>query len=147
MNADRHRRAYFDSSILAKTYLNEEGSRRARELVRRHQVVSSIIAPVEVVATLFRQRSAGNLRENIAAAILSRLKQDRGNWELIQLDSEVITRAEEVVGGTAVRTLDALHVACALSVHELSAESFLFFTADGRQAAAARAHGLDVIAL
>lgn len=147
MNAERRERAYFDSSVLVKTYFNEVGSRRARELVRKYRIVSSSLAPVEIMATLYRQRAAAILREEVLKAIVSRLASERRFWDIVQLDSDLMAAAEEVVMSAPIRTLDALHVAAALSIQKSSRQMFPFVTADMRQVDAAKRLGLQTIAV
>ena len=49
-------RAYFDTSVLVKRYVREDGSMYARALMRRHRVVSSAVAPLELLSALTRRR-------------------------------------------------------------------------------------------
>ena len=62
---------------------------------------------------------------------------------LIALPAVVFDNAGTLAPGTALRSLDALHVAAALSLGPAVAH---FVTYDVRLAAAARDHGLDVVA-
>jgi predicted nucleic acid-binding protein len=52
--------------------------------------------------------------------------------------SEVLSRAEALVSGSSLRTLDAIHVASALLYQRGSRRPFLLVTADARQRDAAR---------
>ena len=42
--------AYFDTSALIKRYVSEKGSARVVSLLRRHDLSSSAITPVEVMS-------------------------------------------------------------------------------------------------
>ncbi len=61
---------------------------------------------------------------------------------LLPLDDAVLDEAT-AVGPPALRSLDALHLATALSVRD---DLGAFFTYDQRLAEAAEAHGLEVVA-
>lgn len=137
--------AYFDTSALLKRYVREEGSTRARELMRRHRILSCAIAPVEAFSALFRRKADGDLGERSYAAIIARMRADRAHWELVELGEAVLGRAEDVISQTGVRTLDALHVASALVFQEWSGLRVPFVTADDRQREAALRMGLRAI--
>src|SRR5512145_3203455 len=92
--------AYFDTSALVKRYVNEDGAARARALMRRHRVLCSTIAGLEVVSAVARRRREGLLNERVATAILSRLRDDRASWDLVDVGSPVLARAEDVVQTT-----------------------------------------------
>lgn len=139
--------AYFDTSAIVKRYLNEERSQQARMLIRRYEVVSSVIMPVEAVSAFARQRAGGLLREDVFAAVLTKIHTDRNQWTLLEVTDLALDRAESVVTSAAVHAVDGLHIASALVLCENSGKSTVFITADARQAAAARSSGLDVIAL
>ena len=44
--------AYFDTSVLVKRYVKEQGSAAARRLLQRYRFLSSAVAPVEVVSQI-----------------------------------------------------------------------------------------------
>ena len=89
-------RAYFDTSILVKRYVNEEGSLRARALMRNYQCLSSEVMPLETLSAVSRRRALGQITERAFAAISSLLKTERVRWELIAVDDSVLDKAEEV---------------------------------------------------
>ena len=138
-------RAYFDTSALVKRYVREEGSVRVRALLRGKGVLSAAIITVELASALSRRRSEGDLSAQDFAAIVSRIREDRAYWHLIELSPLVLTRAEALVQSSILRTLDAIHVAAALVFEEVSGASLPFVTGDSRQAEATRAFGFEVI--
>jgi predicted nucleic acid-binding protein len=137
--------AYFDTSVLVKRYVIEQGSSRARMLLRRHRFLSSAIAPVEIISALCRRHATGELSQRDFAAILSRIRKDRAYWELVEVSPLVLGRAEDLVQEAALRTLDAIHVASALAFQTLSGVSVPLITGDARQRDAAGQLGLDVV--
>lgn len=137
--------AYFDTSVLVKRYVREGGTIAARRLLRRYRFLSSAIAPVEVLSALSRRRTAGDLLPRDFLAIRSRLQKDRSYWELVEVGALVLTQAEELVQKTGLRSLDALHVASALTFQTTSGLTVPFVTADLRQREAAEDLALNVV--
>ncbi|MBI4483229.1 MAG: type II toxin-antitoxin system VapC family toxin [Acidobacteria bacterium] len=137
--------AYFDTSVLVKRYVRETGSPRARALLRQYRFLSSAIAPLEVVSALRRRRAIGELAEKDFFAILSRIRKDRVYWELVEVSPLVLSRAEELIRETALRTLDAVHLASALVFQTASGIRVSLITADARQREAAGRWALDLV--
>jgi predicted nucleic acid-binding protein len=136
--------AYFDTSVLVKRYVKQTGSTRAAALLRRYRFLSSAIAPVEATSAFRRQSAAGGLSQRDLTAILARMRRDRAYWELVEVSGLVLDRAEELIRGTGLRTLDAIHVASALIFRGASGMSIPFVTADAAQREAASQVNLDV---
>ena len=122
-------RAYFDSSAVLKLSKEEPESLALVEYLKdvSIQVSTSVLAEVEVVRNLRRHR----LDDEHAIT----------GFYLMAVDDDVRRRAVEV-GGTTLRSLDAIHIATALGVGD---PDLHFVTYDDRQAEAARAAGLKVI--
>ena len=137
--------AYFDTSVFVKRYVREPGSARARALLRRYRFLTSAITPVEAISAVCRRRAAGELTARSFAAILSRLRRDRAYWELVEVSPLVLNEAEALIQRTAVRTLDALHLASALVFQSASGDQVPLITADSRQRDAARRLALEVV--
>ena len=138
--------AYFDTSALVRRYLKERGSQQVGALLRRREVLSSAITPVEVFSALSRRKRSGELSEEDVAALLSRIQSDRLRWELVEIGEAVLRRAEEIVQGTVpVRALDAVHIASLMAFEAASSMHILFVTGDARQRDGAKHLGLDVI--
>jgi predicted nucleic acid-binding protein len=138
--------AYFDTSALIKRYVRERGSTRVVSLMRRHELLSSAITPVEVMSALSRRRRDRELSEEDFAATASRVQSERIRWELVEVGETVLNRAEEIVQGTVpMRALDAVHVASLMAFQAASSIQIPFVTGDGRQRDAANYLGLDVI--
>jgi len=125
--------AYLDSSALVKLVAAEPESWVLGDFVRNRQVVSSDIARVEL------PRSVRRL--GLGDAAVSRTDEVLRRITLLKLERTVLTRAAELEP-VELRSLDAIHLASALSVSELEA----FVTYDRRLAAAAENAGLGVMA-
>ncbi|MBV8452340.1 MAG: type II toxin-antitoxin system VapC family toxin, partial [Deltaproteobacteria bacterium] len=89
-------RAYFDTSVLVKRYVNESGSILARRLLRTYRVLSNALVPLEALSTFARRRAAGELSESNFSAIMARVSTDRRQWELVELTAPILARAAEV---------------------------------------------------
>jgi uncharacterized protein len=125
---------YLDSSALLKLLHEEpESAALADWLTARTgtPLVSSALAKVEVMRVC-RRINPATLRE--AAELLNGL-------DLIPLSGAVIDQAADV-GETTLRSLDAIHLASALSIQ---AELSTFIAYDHRLAQAASTAGLELL--
>jgi hypothetical protein len=123
--------AYLDTSALVKLVLVERGSWGLGDFARTRSVVSSDLARVELPRAIRRLGFEGRAAE-LADRLLSRIV-------LLKLDRATLSSAA-TVDPAALRSLDAIHLASAMSVPEL--ESFV--TYDRRLADAAEQAGLRV---
>jgi predicted nucleic acid-binding protein len=115
-------------------------------LLHRHDLLSSAIAPVEVLSALWRRKREGDVSEEDFSATLSRVESDRVRWELVEIGGTVLSRAEEIVqGAVPMRALDAIHVASLITFQAASGTNIPFVTGDTRQRDAAAHLGLDVV--
>ena len=138
--------AYFDTSALVKRYVRERGSRQVVSLLRRYELLSSAITPLEAISALSRRRRDEELSEEDFSATLGRIQSERTRWELVELGAAVLSRAEEIVQGTLpIRSLDALHVASLTTFQDAAGMRIPFATADARQRNVAALLGLNVI--
>ena len=125
---------YVDSSALLKLVLPEpERPELERVLSRWPDRISSVILVIEC------QRIAK--RAGVPAGLRSRLDGELGTVALIRLD-EPVQRLAGSLGPRELRSLDAIHLATALSCGDYP-EAFI--TYDDRLAAAARTLHLNVL--
>ena len=124
--------AYLDSSALVKLMVREdETSALEADLAGRDGLVTSSLAMVECQRAAAR---AGNRR------VLQRVSDVLEAVYLLDLTTPVIEQAAGL-RPTSVRSLDAIHIATAISVGDDDLE---VITYDDRMAEAARANGLRV---
>jgi predicted nucleic acid-binding protein len=122
---------YLDSSALVKLVVVEAESTALRRFLRREPMrASCALARVEVVRAV---RPHG-------AAAMSRARQLLRRLDLIQLDDELLDTAAFLDGGL-LRSLDAIHLAAALTLGE---ELTAVVTYDDRMMTAAGLFGLVV---
>jgi predicted nucleic acid-binding protein len=105
---------------------------------------SSEVLCVETRRTLDRLRLAGALDDGGIADAMAELGRIERTIAFVRLGRRILDRAAESMP-TAVRTLDALHLASALAVRQRRADGLLFATHDARQALAARAFGFTCV--
>ena len=123
-------KAYFDSSAIVKLGQVEPESQALIDYLdeRQPSAFTSVLADVEVRRTLERWRALGaDSTEHL-----------RGFFQ-VDLSRDVRDLAAKIAPD--LRSLDAVHVATALSI----GVDLDFVTYDDRQAAAARAEGLRVV--
>ncbi|MBI4527428.1 MAG: type II toxin-antitoxin system VapC family toxin [Deltaproteobacteria bacterium] len=131
---------FFDSSALAKRYVEEKGSERVEAILSFAAALGvSVICLPEVISALCRRRRERRLSKNQYADAKRALILDLEDASVIGMTDQVIARSVELLEHWRLRSADALHIAGAA---EWSAQ--LFVSADERQCRAARAYGLRV---
>lgn len=123
---------YADSSALLKLAFGEDEAQPLETSLAGRSIASSRLVRVECGRAL---------RKETRRPALLTLEQLLGAAFLVDVSAEVIDRAIEL-SPVLLRSLDAVHVATALSLNVPDLE---FVTYDDRMAAAARAHGLTVV--
>jgi predicted nucleic acid-binding protein len=139
---------YADSSFFASKYVQDIHSLEAdRRMVQLPEVFLTAFNRAELTHAIYGQVFRGRISSAQAAAAWSLFEQDclAGVWVPAQMPERTWDRCIELarrhVPALGVRTLDSLHVACAM---ELRAQRF--WTFDDRQARLAEAVGLDTSA-
>ena len=141
------RAAYFDSSVLLKCYIRESGSDRALALTHRHLIISAAIAPLEMRSALRRVEFDGGLSPKAFHAVLKRIQTERERWDLVAISAEILQSAERLTIDFNIRSLDAIHLACAFACQSRLKRPLPFVTADHRQRDAAQKLGLEIISM
>jgi predicted nucleic acid-binding protein len=126
---------YLDSSAIVKLVAPEpETSALVESLRANPEVVSSALSRVEVLRAV-RRIGASDDREGRANDVIDRIA-------LIPIEDAILIRAARLEP-TSLRTLDAIHLATALS---LASDIAALGTYEAKLAAAAASDGLDVLA-
>ena len=134
---------FFDSSALAKRYIEEQGSDQVQAILSSASALAvSVICVPEIVSALCRRRRERKLSTEEYRNAKVSLLTDIDDATVIGITEEVIAQGVALLEQFPLRSADALHVACA---SEWSAD--LFISADDRQCKAARARGLRVEAI
>jgi predicted nucleic acid-binding protein len=122
--------AYLDASAFVKLVLDEPESKPLDLALDDWRWTSSALLEVEATRTI-RRRDASRL--DALRALL-------GAVRIVEIDADV-RRVAAALPDTTLRSLDAIHLATALSLGERCGTIFAY---DDRLIAAARAHGLAV---
>jgi predicted nucleic acid-binding protein len=129
---------FLDSSSFAKRFVDEIGSGKVETLCAdASELGLSVICVPEIISALARRLRERSLTQEQYRASKQRLLDDVRDADIIQLTPPVLGSAIKILETSPVRSMDALHIACAL---EWEAE--LFASSDQRQLAAAKRAGL-----
>ena len=123
---------YVDTSVVAKSLIDEVDSGAAVAALDRYGEQGRLFSSSIAITELRRAASRAGVDVATTRDALRRLS-------LVQVNDELLETAGDLPG-LSFRSLDAIHIASAMSI-----DANVFVTADIRQAAAARAAGLDVI--
>lgn len=131
-------RTFFDSSAFAKRFIEERGSEIVEELcLNTMSLALSILCVPEVVSALNRR-----MRENIISrrdydSIKARFLEEVKDVILLNITPPVIITSLDLIEKNIIRSMDALHVACAVEW-----KPDLFVSSDHRQIETAKKAGL-----
>jgi len=132
-------RLSIDSSSFAKRYIQENGSDKLDNLLQHASALAlSVILVPEIISGLNRRLREGSLTDNNYRKAKKQFLDDVRDATVLQLTPAVILQSVKLLENNVLRTMDALHVACAL---EWKAD--LFVTSDRRQFDAAINSGLQ----
>jgi uncharacterized protein len=131
---------FFDSSALAKRYVEEAASNRVQDiLLSANSLTISVLCISEIISALCRRRRERKLSQQQYLAAKEALFADIEDMNVVNLTDQVIARSVSILEKWPLRSSDSLHVASAAEW-----ASQLFVSADERQCAAARKYGLQV---
>lgn len=126
-------RVFFDTSALAKRYIEEKGSDEVERLCGEATALAvSMVAIPEIISALAPLKREGRLSPRQYRRAKEALGRDLEDVAVCQLTPAVIETAIQVLERFPLRAMDALHVACAI---EWGSE--LFVSSDRRQLEAA----------
>ena len=131
---------FFDSSALAKRYIQEAGSEEVLKLcIEADEICVSIICYPEIISAFCRLKREGRLNQAGLSKIKRHLVDDLSEAAVLGLNEAVVDRAAALLEANALKAMDALHIATAL---EWSSD--LFVSGDDLQLKAAKKAGLRV---
>lgn len=134
---------YLDTSALVKLYVQETGSADVAAHVEHATLVAtSRVGYPEARAALARRHREGGLTAAGLRHAVSGLDLDFEAYVVVELVDPVARRAGALAERHALRGSDAIHLASALELGQLSGAAPLFLAYDTRLSAAAAAEGL-----
>ena len=137
---------YLDTSALVKLFVIEQGSKEMDEIASRADVLAtSIVAYAEARASFARL-----LRERVTTPRRhgSRVAKLNGDWEKyarIELTPTLVRSSGDVAEAYALRGVDSIHLASALSLRDRIGIPLVFAAFDQRLRGAAARAGLEVV--
>ncbi len=132
---------FFDSSAFAKRYIEEPGSEVVEDLCAQATLlgVSSICLP-EVISGLCRLSRDSILTKNQYEVTKGALLKDFEDITVCNITPAVIGQTIHILETNTLRSLDALHIGCALEW-----KTDVFVSSDHRQILAAKRMRLKVV--
>lgn len=136
-------RIYFDASAFAKRYIEEAGTSEVLAWCEQaSELAVSVITVPEIISAFCRLRREARLDKADYLQLKRDLMTDVADALICDTTDEVIHHAVKTLEAHSLRGMDAIHIGAAMAC---AAE--LFVSADIRQCEAARAVGLQVVAL
>jgi uncharacterized protein len=131
---------FFDSSAFAKRYIEEAGSAAVEEIcLRTTSLALSILCVPEIISAFNRLLREDRLRQNDYVVAKARLMEEIEDVVILNITPNVVRLSVGLIENNVLRTLDALHLACAI---EWKAD--IFVSSDKRQIMAAQKAGMKV---
>jgi predicted nucleic acid-binding protein len=131
-------------AALAWLLEQEHGELVADALAQAELVIASDLTLIECDRVLVRAVALDELQESDAVHRQARLAAVSTRWTLLGLDEEIIERARRPFPSEPVRTLDAIHLASALTARK-AVSGLAMLSLDGRVRRAADSLGFALI--
>jgi predicted nucleic acid-binding protein len=142
---------YIDTSVIVKLYIREKLSREMSAWIKTNNEAIPLtrILELEFTNAIYLKQFRSEILDDQVEWVLSKFKehQDKGiyyypklNWSEIWTNSVQLAASHTSHAGS--RSLDILHVACALFIN-----ADQFFTLDEKQAGLASLAGLELVPL
>ena len=142
----------WDTSSIAKLYLNERGSEWAALRASEHSVAHSRLVVPEFASVLARKAASGEISDEDRHRLHEEYLSDATKFQIVELTEELISLAAQLLldgtFGTRVRAGDGIHLASAqwwfARLRDLNIEVGAFIVADRPLRHAAVMMGLSV---
>ena len=134
-------KVFLDTSAFAKRYVAEQGSDKVMEMcLKADSLVVSVICLPELISTLCRLLREKKLAKADYRKLKGEAMADLTDVDICQITSEVLASVVSLLESHPLRAMDAIHLACALTV-----KPDVFVSADHRQLSAARKAGIKTV--
>jgi hypothetical protein len=121
-----------------------QGAVVAAALAAADIVIASDLTVIECDRVIVRAVALGELRESDALERQARLNAVSARWTLLGLDDEITERARRSFPVEPIRTLDAIHLASALTARK-AVPDLVVLSLDARVRSAAASLGLPLL--
>ena len=136
---------YLDTSLLLKRYCREPGSDDIRTLLSNIKgIATSELAYVEFFSALSRKRRERAVGSSTYREAADQFTTEWSHLSTIRVSPVLIERARSVSEKYPLRAFDAIHLASALILFNMSAQ-MMFGSTDERLLNAARIEGLPLL--
>jgi predicted nucleic acid-binding protein len=136
---------YAESSAVLSWLLDESSASEVRRLlVEADIIVASDLTLIECDRVLLRAVGQGELTEADAADRRAHLANAAAHWHILRVAAEIVDRARQPFPEEPIRTLDAIHLASALTARAAIAELKLL-SLDDRVRKSAKKLGLQLL--
>jgi predicted nucleic acid-binding protein len=132
------------SAVLAWLLDQPQGAVAAAALAAADIVIASDLTLIECDRVIVRAVALGELRESDALERQARLNAVSARWTLLGLDDEITERARRPFPVEPIRTLDAIHLASALTARK-AVPDLVVLSLDARIRQAATSLGLPLL--
>jgi predicted nucleic acid-binding protein len=133
-------RVFFDTSSFVKRFVEEVGSKQADDITQKSSAIGlSVICFPEIISALNRKLRSKFITAETYSDLKTDILEDIEDADIINLTPSVLKKTTELLEENVLRSLDAIHIACALEW-----QSELFVSSDERQVTAAIESGLQV---
>ena len=136
---------YAESSAVLSWLFGESRGTAVRNLLRRaDSVMASDLTLVECDRVIIRARVLDEISEKQAQHCRSRLVEVSNHWYILKLGAQIVERARLPFHHEPIRTLDALHIASALT-GRTAIPDLALLTLDERIRTAAKELGFKIL--
>lgn len=136
---------YAESSAVLAWLLDEESSAEVRRLLADAELIlASDLTLIECDRVLLRAAAVGEISEAEASDRRAHLVTAASHWHLLRIAPEIVDRARQAFPSEPVRTLDAIHLASALTARGAIA-GLKLLSLDDRVRRAGRGLGFAVL--
>ena len=136
---------YAESSAVLAWLLDEDSAADVRRsLAAAEFIVASDLTLIECDRVILRAAALGELTEAEAADRRAHLTAAASHWQILRVAPEIVERARQPFPGEPIRTLDAIHLASALTARTAIA-GLMLLSLDDRVRKAGKRLGLGII--
>lgn len=122
---------FFDSSVLVKRYVAEEGREAVNALIEGARLIAvSRLAYAEVLSALMRRRAAFDAADAEFAARIEAFREDWRSFTVFEMNDEALAQVDRVIEGHRLRGADSIHLLTALWIRKVVSHDLVLVAAD-----------------